>query len=369
MPPLEPNRDASLMIKCLVTKVTSCLLLLFLILGLTGCNSNTDRDLNRNKTLLDEADLYLEFSQITEAKAKATEAIRNLDLLMAKKPSDIPYLLLHARALITKFLITNSSIIAEAPIQAKSLIRIPHFNNYIGYDKYISIAILDLKRAQEINPLMKSDQSAALHAMLASIYRLQMSSMSKANVQYKLSIKAYHTYLQELEKDKKPIGNHNFAITQIKNQIRLLTISRAEVKLAMHKWNKALRVLKKMMGGADFDFFDVTFNKIETKIANLKNESKKEHTSTPEKARAISEIVTKKRSPSNKSKELAGYSSYQINVMQAEIELASLKNNLMYRIICYYWLGNKSQYEQGRMVLRKYYPALDSELSYLLKGD
>ncbi len=355
------------MIKSLLSKMTSSLLALFIIFGLSSCNSSDNKDLNKNKALLNEADLYMEFGQMLDAKEKATEAIRNLNLLIAKSPSDISYLLLHARALVTKFLIINSSIISTASLQPKSLIRMPLYNDYIGYDKYIRVAMIDLKKVQEVGTPMKKEQSAALHAMLASIYRLKMDTMSKANLQYKLSIKAYSSYLEEL-KDEKGIGSRSFAIRQVQNQIRLLNLSRAEVKLAMHKWEMALRILQKMMGGADLSFFDITFNKIETKLATLRQESNSDHERTPEKARAIADIIAKNRHPDTKAKELAGYSSYQINIMQAEIELASLKNNLMYRIICYYWLKNESQYEDARVILRKYYPALDSELSQLLKN-
>lgn len=356
------------MIKPACLKFTFILLALSIAFTFNGCSPTSDKDLTKNRALLDEADLYMEFGQLSEAKSKASEVIKNVSFLIAKQPSDISYLLLHARALLTKFLITNSSVISNAPLQPKSLVRIPQFNDYIGYDRYILVALIDLKKAQEIGAPLRKDQSAALHAMLASIYRLNMNTMSKANVQYKHAIKSYRAHLLDLKRDKPNVGTNNFAQTQVKNQIRLLTISRAEVKLTMHKWDMALRVLKQMMGGDSLEYFDLMFNKIETKIASLKDEAIKDHERTPEKAKIIADIVAKKRNPSTKAKELAGYSAYQINIMQAEIELASLKNNLMYRIICYHWLSLNSKHNDARIVLRKYYPILDSELSHLLKN-
>ncbi len=343
------------------------LLVLCLSLFVSGCGVSVDKEQRQNQIILDEADLYLEFGQRNEALARAHQAIRNLNLLLAESPSESSYLLLHARALLTAFLAKNAPIIQKSPLQPKSLIHMPKKADYIDYDRYVGVALLNLRKAEDIGAPLESEQKAALHAMLASIYRLQMKTMSEANIQYKMAIQAYKNYLYSLEIDQKPLGKKSFAIQQVTNQIRHLILARSEVKIAQHKWQMALDLLQAMMGGDDLAYFDVKFQQLEEKIAELQELANREHPRTPDRANAIAKLVAEKREFDSKAKELASASSYKVNLLQTEIELAALKNNLMYRIICYYWLNDMSRYEQARVYLRKYYPSLDAQLSTLLK--
>ena len=345
----------------------TALLLFLLTLNLTSCGSGVDEALAENQALLEEADLYLEFGQLREAKENTSEAIQSLNLLVAKSPSNVDYLLLHARALITEFLITNSSVISSAKVLPKSLMQIPSKSDYINYDRYIAVALSDLKKAAEIGEPLPDDKRAALHSMLAGIYRLRMKTMREANVEYKIAIKSYRSYLSSLHRDKNKIGGHGFKIQQITNQIRQLDLARAEVKIAQHKWKMALKILKKIAGGDSLSYFDLQFSKLENKLAELTRLINSKEPKAPKRVGAIKDLVMEKRDLDSKAKQIAGSSTYEVNRLQAEIELTWLKNNLLYRIICYRWLNDTESYTKARSILREYYPDLDHQLNTLLK--
>jgi len=348
-----------------------CRGLIFALLAVTlvACQKPFEREASRSQALLDEADLLMEVRRFDQAEDKARDALDRLNIILAKVPDNADYRLIRARANITLFMSQNTIIIENAKPRPRSLVRIPDVTEYIDYDSTMVPAEKELKEVLNNNSNLALEQKGYAHGMLAVIFRLNPATARQADEQYAAAIGAYEGWLKEMRRDRPRIGSNEFNIMRLENQIRGLLMARAEVNLLAENWAQALSLLEQVMAGNDLQYFEVQFPFFEKNIASIEQglDTDTRISVDPRVERLNTAIAKTRKGQFLQREKVAAQDPRKAQMLQMKVELAETKNNLTYRIICYYNLNDQARLNAAREVLRANYPELDAELASQLK--
>lgn len=340
--------------------------LVLLTLSLGACQFAREREAHRSQALLNEADLLISTRELGKAADLCQDALDKLAPLLTEQPDHLDFQLLQIRALITKFIAQNVLVMEDAKIRPRSLVRLPDPTLYVDYNNTIPEAENRLLMVTGRIGELTDEQAAFVHGMLAAIYRLKDDTLDKAVLEYDKAVARYDLQLAEAVKDRKANKNK---IEQFESKIRSLRMAQAEVLLLGEDWNEALEQLKTAMAGGDLKYFDLHFDLLENTIKDIEEaiaaEQARDRGSREAKLRAA--LEKKKQKAYSKREQLGGYNPYQVALIKNRIELGDTQNNLIYRMICYYQLGQNKDYQKAREILTKHYPELSTELDSKLR--
>ncbi|MBN4066465.1 hypothetical protein JYU14_00045 [Simkania negevensis] len=335
-----------------------------LLLFSFGCNSQQEqRELIQNQLLLDEANNLIELRELPRAKKTLEKAVNSLNDKIAKQPGNPGLQLQRAQALLAYFTAENLLTIEQAPIHPQSLMRIPSPSDYTGYHEYIARAMADVDNVLSSRQL-SYEKKAAAYTLLASIYRLKEDTMARASNAYEKAIDNSVDWLNEIRTTKgkkKPLAIN---IHRVEEQVHLLQIARVETLLAIQDWEEALTQLEEARGGKDLKFFAIQIEFENRRISDFQQKINEDF----ERNRGASRLSYQSDKKRTRTDELQGLNAYETALWQSELRLTDLKNNLIYRIICYYNLDDKRALEEARKILKHSYPYIETELTQQLEG-
>ena len=351
-------------------KIQHLIVCLILSIALSSCQVASEREAHRAEALLTEAELQLDLRKLDKAEELTEQALGKLAPLIEKQPKHIDFRLLRVRAYIAQFLAQNMLVLEEAPIRPRSLVRFPEAHNLINYQDTLQLAHEELRDLANNPEELDFDQTAFVHGNLALILRLNESTLEDALKEYERAIAAYQTDLDGLKADVTKIGSHKIKIAQLENQVRSLRLAQSEVSLLSENWEQALNYLQSAMAGRDLKYFDVQFSLLNEQIEQAENklEEIKKLSEGSREAKLLQLVEAKKAKRYSKREEISGYNPYKISLLQSKIELADTQNNLMYRIICYYNLGDDSRQQRAEAILRTHFPEIESHLNDQLQS-
>lgn len=349
-------------------KLLMLFLLSIVLLGGSACNRATERAAFKAQAQLDEAMLQMEVRQFDRAFDEAMTAYKTLDELLSQSPNNVDVKLLRIRALLTLFMTRNTLLIEQAAPLPRSLVRLPDKKDYRDYAQYATPALEALKEMVNTRAKYSDEEEATIYGNLGAVFRLDKETAQDSAEAYGKAAEAYRHWLFELKGDSSKIGSHQVAIQKVRHQLRSMLMNEAEALLLAENWVEALGVLKEAAGGEDLKFFTVHFDLLEQRIANVQTKIKEQEEAEAHSREVRLEQVVRDRKKRNLSKrgELGGYNPYQADLLFTQSELADLKNNLMYRIICLANLNQDEELKKAREVLRTHYPEADSSLWSLL---
>lgn len=341
---------------------------IFLFFAFFSCGPSYERKAATAQGLLDDADIYMqirEFAKSYDTAVKATDMIANS---LQAAPSNVDIKLLLARAYMTQFMAKNILIIENAAPLEKSFVTLPSVDQYKKFSQTIGKAKTILSDVINNETSLSFEQKGYAHAMLAACFRLQLSTAQDAVREYQASIEAYQSLLQELSMEKKQVGSNEIQITQLKEQIQSLWMSVSEVNFLLNNWNAALFSLQQAMAGEDLSFFEVQLPLLDRQIIQQQNiiDQDVRITTDPRVERLNAAIAKTRKGKLTIREEQAGKGSAKAHLIALKIEQNQMKNNLLYRIICYYRLGMIREYDEARQILRSLYPKLDAQIAALL---
>lgn len=353
-----------------MNRIKQSFLLIIFAFTLFSCESKkNDIKAAHSIALLNEAEYMLDIREFGESESKVIEALEMLAPIISKNPTNIDYLLLRSRAYYLLFSSKNTLVIENSPEQPQSLVRIPEMWNYIDYDTTILLAKKDIEEILKQGKSATLEQKVAARAMLGNIFRLNPSTCLKAYEQYQKAVDASKKLLHDLEHPKNKLEQKNLAVARVKEQTQALRTSQVEVLLLAREWKKSLSILESMMAGEDLKYFSVQFTLLENKIAalqtRLKESTRYNKESREGKLNRLLEKVRKK-----KRKDVQGFEKYnpiEIELIKTERSLVSMKNNLIYRIICYHHTKQNARLQRAHNILRSFYPNLDEKITEALK--
>lgn len=337
-------------------KIRTFLAILFISFLAISCSQADNKLAFKSQRLLDESDVLMERHDYNNAFKKVQQAQSNLNVLISKHRNNADYLILHARANFNLFLIKNVSVFNAAKQDPLSLTALPKAQDYISRDKYLLPAIINLNKilnSPDTKPT--SEQIIAANVLLASIYRLDEKTLDKAINHYQTAISIYVQQLQDLRAEETKLSPKTHAIAKKENEIRNIQMAMAEIYILKHKWEPALFLLEDIAGGPDLKYFDTHFALLQNKLAEAEKQMQLKQASDTKKSKTKNFI--KKKSSSDIS-----YSTEEAAIMQIETTLTALKNNLIYRIICFYHLKRNNELKEAREILRQYYPEVDAKV-------
>ncbi|MDF2578058.1 MAG: hypothetical protein K0S74_1542 [Chlamydiales bacterium] len=352
--------------------------LMIAMIGVTflcGCGGQQRREASRIQSLLDESDLLIEARDYNLAKEKGQKAIIDVSKLLEKHPDQIEYLLLRSRAAMVVFMAKNAIILQSAKPQPQSLVALPAKDAYIDYDKDVKMALNDVKVVLGKEDSLSLEQKAASYATLATIYRLDALTMQDAYDAYGKAVNTNLKWKEEL-RDKIAKGrntNAPISMTTLDKEIKQLMLSRIEVTLALKNWQKALDLLESNMAKKDLKYFDAQMQILENNIADtqrkLESDFQKEASSKKDKISQQIEEMKKIQAQKDPSQlhAIGNYTNYEVALMDLELELTYIKNNLIYRMICYHNLNMQEEFTEASTILSKYSPVKAKEIVKALK--
>ncbi len=351
----------------LKSKLSLLPLLIFLSAFFSSCSwSKAEKNYNKIRTIIDEADLLISARQFQDAEAKIQFAVKKISTIDRKESKDANAAdILTARAYTTLFIAKNVLVIEEAKPLARNLIKLPPLKDYIDYQSTVIPAEKLLENLLEKKEELKEDELASVYAMLGTLHRLNIYTAKEADEDYRLAAIHYENILRELQgKERKSI--FNFSVEQVEGQIRQMQLARIEVNLLLERWNKALTLLEKMMAGRDLKFFPVQFEIMEERIAQLEDKLRKQKgNSTDPRTKRLEQFFSaqrSKRQKQNPGSELSELGTIEAELFLADIKLTEMKNNLIYRAICYKQLRQNERLNHVEKTLRQYYPQIEKEL-------
>ena len=337
---------------------------------LSSCGRAEQRGINRAQTYLDEAAILNESRRFDRAEEKATEAIKQLQVLMVESPDNFELRLLKSRAYTSLFMSKNIVIMENATVQNESLVRLPKFHEYVNYEETLKLAEENLLYVlNHYKEELKEEHLSYIHASLAGVYRLDTKKLKSADEEYVKALDIYKSSLHRLKNDESKIGNHNLAIARLENTIRSLQMARAEVNLLAKNWPQALDILRSAMAGTDLEFFPVQFEILNGQIYSIHRrmadaeklrQSSRGH-------RFLAAIKDKKAPESLEKNAISGSDPYMGELLQTQLYLTDVQNNLLYRIICYYQMQQEPQLEKAYQILGEFFPELRSQTQQLLE--
>ncbi len=351
-------------------KIASFFLLLLFTISLFSCSDKNEIKAKNSELLLFEAEELFTLREFDGAEKLILEAVAKLDDVVKAAPEDVDYRLLRARAYFLLFQSKNILTLENAPQRPRSLVRIAEASSYVGYDSTIPSAESDLKAALNTREEFSKEEEAITRGMLAAVYRLTPFTASKADTQYLKAIEATRSWLMELEKPQEERKKKRFAIKNAQEMLVSLQMSRVEVNLLLEKWPTALSVLESIMGGRDLKYFSLQFNLLENKISSIlkRLEENKEYAKESRAGKLLDFIKRSRKTKNSQGKEVSStLNTLETELLQTEEILTTVKNNLIYRVICYYHLGQKENLRRANQILKSYYPNIATRLSTALE--
>ncbi|MBB64181.1 MAG: hypothetical protein CMO81_03880 [Waddliaceae bacterium] len=334
-----------------------------------GCNRAAERGGARAQTLLAEVELLNESRKFDKAQETLEEVFSILDELNQKDPSNLDFIFMRSKAYMLRFLSLNTQIIEKADIRKRSLVRMAEMHEYEGYDENIeALQALLIKVLNSERELTLSNRGF-IHGMLAASCRLSDEKTNEAITQYGLAIKAYQTQLKKLKEEHSKMSPHTLAIQKLENTIRQIQLQQVEVLLLGEDWTQALGQLQTNMAGTDLQFFSTQFEIVEDHLEQIKEkialaDQQEAKTRGDKLAKALED---RRGAWSAVRDEVGGVNPYRSEQLLNQIYLADLKNNLIYRIICYYNLKQESELKEAEKVLGTYYPDVKADLMEMLE--
>ncbi len=326
-----------------------------LLLLTSSCGNKMEKEAILTQDALDQADMLVGRREFKKAEELCQQTIGSLTPLIKANPNKAIFRLLRARANITLFIANNIVVIEKTKLLPKSLVPLPSMKDYLLYDPYIVSAREDVQAVLSNKEPLSHEQNAAAHASMGDILRLNKDTAKEASKEYALAALAYSDWIAELKEKQGKTASEQFNISRLKGQIHRIQLAEAETDMIAEDWTASLAVLEKIMAGSDLKYFTVQFNLLENSLVEI--ERKVHRASRPKSEGGALDV---------KNEDVAYIPTYQAAYLQTQIELANVKNNLIYRIICYYQLGQKDSLAEACKILTDYYPDIESKLMDLL---
>lgn len=345
-------------------------LLILICLCFTSCSSvSTKRDLRDLEALLEEGNAQINMRQFGKAEEVGEEALKLASRLAKASPDDVTVQLLWIQADMQLFMAKNVMTFENAPIEEKSLVRMPKLAALIDYEKHLQPAEERLKSLINEKVPLTARQLGFVRGSLAAIFRLSKKTAPEAVGQYRLAIEAYEALLAEKKKKWPRQQSKRVDIHQIEDKVRSLKMSEAEVLLLIHDFGKALTTLQNAMAGEDLKFFSTQFDVMEERLISLRARILEGETygQNPRSKKLRDTLNRMKKERMTHREWVAEANPYRLDLVKTQTNLAETQNNLLYRIICYKQLGQNEKLEEARKILRAYYPEIDSELETFLQ--
>jgi hypothetical protein len=340
----------------------STLLLSLLLTIAISCSGQDDAKAGRSEALLYEAEQLISSRDFSKSEEKANEAMEKLNALLDSNPENINYLLLRARAFFLTFQSKNILIMENAPENPNNLTRLPELWEYIDFQQTVTKAQEDLKKALGHSDNISPAQEAAARSILAATYMLDSSTAHLADQHYSVAIEVSEKELKKLNAIRKG-QRPKFKINNLERYIEVLEIGRIEANLLKEDWKRSLLLLENMVAGNDLKYFPVQFTLIENRMTELREkwQTSLEHSKDSRGTKLLNYLNKTKKDKSGDS-EPTGSSLFQAEIQQLEGQLTTLKNNLIYRILCYRALGDQKNLLEARNTIKSYYPKIDENL-------
>ena len=346
--------------------MTACVLFTMLLCLFTSCNTADKKLAYQSQRLLDKADQLIEHREFDEAYAQTQKAHSQLETLLNKDKTNADYILLLARSNFVAFIAKNTRIIENSPLNSLSLTRLPEVSQYKDYPLFISQGIDSLLELEKNPTLLSFQQKASLHSLLAAMYHLNSKTLDKSISEYERAIQVNREWISDLQSKHSKRQPKGIAINRIRNQIQALKMNQITVYIIQHNWSGGLNKLETLKGKDDLKYFDINLQHQYAHLDDLKNQA-----SQDKKNSSFSKVKNFFRKSSTPQKEdINSYGSlslHKVEVLQAKINIAYLKNQLIYRMICYAHLGKTDQLKTCSLILKKYDASLNTELLQLLR--
>jgi hypothetical protein len=343
-------------------------LLFLLVLMITSCQSPGKRFALKAQRNLNEVDLLLERREFRKAQTLAEQAKEEIEQALIRDPDNININLVHARASLTLFLANNTRTIEQSEIRPRSLVRIPSPQEYLGYEE-LKGSINKLEKMLTEQKLSFEQQGAA-NMLLAAIFRLDVASAPQAISAYGRALEAYTIWRTELQGENSRETPRIIATALVTNQIAQLQIGIAEVSLLLENWDDALHALQEQMGNNDLEYFEIRLDLLTGRLQNIQRMIDDNFNSDNADIRSerLKEYIRENRTTKlSLSNQLGSYNSNEAALLQTEVDLVETKNNLIYRIICYYNLAQEHPLQKARTILRTFDPTAEQQLISLLQ--
>ena len=348
------------------------ILIYFCILGICfhSCQQSTNKEAQTSQNLLDESELLIESREFKEAYKSAKKALNTIQLVIKKDKKNPDFQLLEIRALLNMFMAQNTLIIENSNIRPRSLVRLPFPEDYQNLEETLVPAKKQLIQMANEAKNLSFEQEGYIHSSLATIFRLNLTTLNQADKEYNKSIKHYYNWVDELQATTKSQRRNALKVENIKNQIQNLKIAQIEVNLLKENWNRSLDLLQITMGNSDLQYFSTHFSLLENQIEGLiekLQEYKKKKTGTRENNLTL--LLEKiRKQPLSKKENLARTNPYVLELNHLFSKLTDLKNNLLYRIICYHNLKDKEKLKESTSILLRFYPELQVEVDTITRS-
>lgn len=345
---------------------------LFVVIFFTtsACQKPFSRQLHKNQAIIDEAENLISRREFTKAAKTVSEAISKLSQIIEKNP-DVPSLyLLRSQAYFTLFQAKNTLLIENAAPRARSLVRLPSKDQYIDYDISLKKAFNDVQFVLGKNDAIDEEKKAIAYILIASIFRLEIDNLAKSDQFYSKAIDIYKEQLNKLQKTKMGSPLPKTKIVRLENRINFLRLSQVEVNLLAENWVKSLNLCEQIVAGKDLKYFSVNFERLNQDIADIDNKItriKEEQKGYRREQRIVKLIEERKKKMALENRRSLSENPYQEVLIEKEEELTHLKNNLIYRIICFHNLQEKQMEEESRSILRRFYPHLDAQFNAIVE--
>lgn len=341
----------------------------FLVLINSSCSNNGHAKASYGSAYLGEAEALLEGREFQKAEEMALKALDHYNQALLAEPNNVDFLLVRSRIYFTLFRCKNTLIIERAPEQPRSLVKIPEQWEYIDFDQTLTLAEGDLKKVINSSESLPLEQEAAARGLLGNIYRLSKTSAKLADAQMEKSIEATKRWITELQNPQKKLESHTFKIKRARKQLEEMSMARVEVLLLDGQWSTALNILEQVVAGPDLKYFSIQFNLLENKITGFLNKLKEnqEHTKTSREGKLMRYLEKARSKKAEEGDVFYQYNSTELELLQTELQLTLIKNNLIYRIICYHHLRHKENLQQAHNILRSFYPDIDAKLTLALQ--
>lgn len=341
------------------------ILVLFLCLCLQACNYREHAKALQSQSQLEQAQTFIDRREFFQAEEMIGKAIKTLDQLLVKESDNVDYLLLRARAHYLFFLSKNITVMERAAPQANSLVKIPQFSEYIDFELNTEPAKKDLQKVLILQS--KNEQRAVARTLLGNLLGLDAQSALDADEQYQKAIFHYKEQSREIDRENK-IGKRRYAKQEIQEKIKSIMMSRAEVLLLAQEWKKALAVLQEHMAGNDLKYFSVHFTLLENKIHALEKrlEDNKKRSAESREAK-LSQVLEKIRQKNPEKSRSEVLNPIELELLSTEEQLTETKNNLIYRMICYFQIKDQKNLKASEEIFRSFYPQLHKKIKIALE--
>jgi hypothetical protein len=344
-------------------KLSNLLLICSSLTIVAGC-SNTKKEIQKIVITLDEADLLLESREFQGAYDKSMAARDALIPLLEQSKKREEHILLYCRASLNAFLAKNTRLIEESPPKPKSLVRLPELAAYQDYHSLLDTPMSMLETMLKQPQTLSLEEKQAAYSTLAAIKRLASETLPEASHAY---IHAIEINRQLLQRAQGEIGGSIFThMLPLQEQNLLseeyyLQLALIETYLADEKWEEALKHLKTLSGGDDLAYFSTQWRLLENNIADLEKKIAHDHEREPS-------IIKNSAETDSKRKTLGHYSTNEMGLMRMELELTHIKNQIIYRSICYHNLEMKKEFSQALSIIAAADTSIAKNIKTLLKA-